>query len=76
MKMPFQTRLSMTAAAVLLTLNLTGCSGDSKFDRNTKPVALGVITQTTYDGSTDDLLTAGLGKSGLAAADQIGRAHV
>ena len=69
MKMPFQTRLSMTAAAVLLTLTLTGCAGDSKFDRNTKPVALGVITQTTYDGSTDDLLTAGLGKSGLAAAD-------
>ena len=69
MKMPFQTRLSMTAAAVLLTLTLTGCAGDSKFDRNTKPVALGVITQTTYDGSTDDLLTAGLGKSGLAAVD-------
>ena len=68
MKMPFQTRLSMTAAAVLLTLNLTGCSGDSKFDRNTKPATLGVVTQTAYDGSTDDLLTAGLGKSGLAAA--------
>jgi len=68
MKMPFQTRLSMTAAAVLLTSNLTGCSGDSKFDRNTKPATLGVVTQTAYDGTTDDLLTAGLGKSGLSAA--------
>src|SRR5262245_43064278 len=32
---------------------------------NTKPTFVGAITSTTYDGMTDDLLTAGLGKSGL-----------
>jgi hydroxybutyrate-dimer hydrolase len=37
-------------------------------DLNVKPVYLGTVTSNTYDGASDDLLTAGLGKSGLAAA--------
>jgi len=35
---------------------------------NAKPSYIGTLTTTTYDGNTDDLLTAGLGKDGLAAA--------
>jgi hydroxybutyrate-dimer hydrolase len=35
---------------------------------NTKPSFLGAIAQTAYDGVTDDLLTAGLGKTGLGSA--------
>ena len=34
---------------------------------NVKPAFLGQIHTTCYDGITDDLLTAGLGKTGLAA---------
>ena len=35
---------------------------------NVKPTFLGEIRMTCYDGVTDDLLTAGLGKTGLAGA--------
>lgn len=35
---------------------------------NTKPAFIGVIASATYEGSTDDLLTAGLGASGLASS--------
>ncbi|WP_139826071.1 3-hydroxybutyrate oligomer hydrolase family protein [Derxia lacustris] len=35
---------------------------------NSKPSWLGSVTSTSYDGNTDDLLTAGLGKDGLAGA--------
>src|SRR6266545_1336168 len=35
---------------------------------NVKPTFLGEIHTTCYDGVTDDLLTAGLGKTGLAGA--------
>ncbi len=33
---------------------------------NQRPAGLGDIKDTVYDGTTDDLLTAGLGKAGLA----------
>jgi len=33
---------------------------------NTKPSYLGAVQRVDYDGQSDDLLTAGLGKSGLA----------
>ena len=35
---------------------------------NVKPAFVGVVTKTTYDGISDDLLTAGLGKTGLGGA--------
>lgn len=50
---------------------LAGCFGGSDDDNaylNVKPAFVGVVTKTTYDGVSDDLLTAGLGKSGLAGA--------
>jgi len=48
-----------------------GCFGDSGGDGtdvNVKPGGLGAVTRTAYDGANDDLLTAGLGKAGLAGA--------
>jgi hydroxybutyrate-dimer hydrolase len=36
--------------------------------KNVKPPYIGAISATYYDGNSDDLLTAGLGKTGLAAA--------
>ena len=61
-------RLTAIAAGVLA---LTGCFGndDDDEDLNTLPSAVrGAVAETVYDGSTDDLLTAGLGKTGLMGA--------
>lgn len=57
--------------AALLLLPLAGCNSggdDNNAGINTKPAGVGTITVKTYDGNTDDLLTAGLGKTGLAGA--------
>lgn len=59
-------KLALTAACVLLAS--CGANPHDKAVLNLKPAYLGTITSTTYDGQTDDLLTAGLGKTGLAAA--------
>jgi hydroxybutyrate-dimer hydrolase len=57
----------MLASAVALVL--AGCGDDtSPTESNTKPSFVGTVTKSTYDGSTNDLLTAGLGKTGLAGA--------
>ncbi len=55
------------------TLALAACGShddddDPGGDINRKPSYLGTVTSTSYDGTTDDLLTAGLGAAGLAAA--------
>ncbi|MFN4120924.1 D-(-)-3-hydroxybutyrate oligomer hydrolase [Acidovorax sp.] len=55
------------AAAVLAACGGGGDSGGSAA-LNTKPGYLGAISETSYDGNSNDLLTAGLGASGLAAA--------
>ncbi len=47
---------------------LTGCAGLSSEDINTKPTYLGTIQQASYDGTTNDLLTGGLGATQLQAA--------
>ena len=48
----------------LLVLSLAACRSNN--DLNTRPsFARGTIATKAYDGNTDDLLTAGLGKSGL-----------
>ncbi|MDR0215325.1 MAG: D-(-)-3-hydroxybutyrate oligomer hydrolase [Comamonas sp.] len=60
--------LQPAALAVLAVAVLTACGGGDGGDLNTKPGYLGTVRQQTYDGGSDDLLTAGLGKSGLAAA--------
>jgi len=68
-------RMSGLAAAVLALL-AAGCNDDDEvqigggdFAVNTRPAFVsGTVTSTTYDGNADDLLTGGLGKTGLASA--------
>ena len=62
--------MSMTAVAAAI-LVLGGCGGGSDSSggtfeaKNIKPTYLGTVVTTNYDGNGDDLLTAGLGKTGL-----------
>ena len=60
----FQLKLTVLAAAVL-TLGACGGSDDPAESLNAKPVFLGTVVTASYDGNADDLLTAGLGKTGL-----------
>ena len=61
--------LKPLASAVLAALSLMACGGgEDGPGANNKPTYLGSIKQTSYDGSSDDLLTAGLGKTGMAGA--------
>ncbi|MEP6772285.1 MAG: 3-hydroxybutyrate oligomer hydrolase family protein, partial [Polaromonas sp.] len=55
------------AATAALAAGLGGCASGVGGQPNIKPAYLGVITTGVYDGGNDDLLTAGLGKTGLAA---------
>ena len=68
-------RISLLAAAV----SLAACGGGSNeaveaqgnkqaFEKapNIAPPWLGAVSSKSYDGVSDDLLTAGLGKTGLA----------
>ncbi len=57
--------LSAISLAVLAT---TGCGGSDSPNVNIKPSFLGTVASISYDGSSDDLLTAGLGKAGLGGA--------
>lgn len=60
-------KLSLLASA----LGLSACGGEDVKDAlviNTKPEFVAGLKSTNYDGSSDDLLSAGLGKSGLASA--------
>jgi hydroxybutyrate-dimer hydrolase len=56
----------------LAGIALTACGHHHHDDEpeiiNERPSFLGTITAKTYDGVSDDLLTAGLGATGLAAA--------
>ena len=58
------------ASAVAASLLLSGCPGESTWtpEQNVKPAFVGTVTKSTYDGVNDDLLTAGLGKTGLQGA--------
>src|SRR5512143_3806344 len=52
----------------LLVAALVGCGGggSSEPTQNALPTGItNIVGRTTYDGNTDDLLTAGLGKTGL-----------
>ncbi|KAB8039327.1 3-hydroxybutyrate oligomer hydrolase family protein [Janthinobacterium aquaticum] len=58
-----------SGAGLSTLLALAGCGSDhTAEDLNAVPAYLGAITRTDYDGRSNDLLTAGLGKTGLAAA--------
>ena len=60
---------STRAAIGLCTLLLAACgSNHAPEELNQMPGYLGTIARADYDGKTNDLLTAGLGKSGLAGA--------
>lgn len=61
MKNTINTGLGLLTAAALLA----GCGSGVGEQVNIKPAYLGVITTGVYDGGNDDLLTAGLGKTGL-----------
>jgi hydroxybutyrate-dimer hydrolase len=59
------------AALYALPLAIAACHHhkDNFGDENVKPDYIkGTIVSSTYDGSTNDLLTAGLGKTGLGSA--------
>ena len=58
--------LALLVAAAIVT----GCGGGSGTgaDVNVVPAFLKALKRTVYDGNTDDLLTGGLGRTGLAAA--------
>ena len=63
-------RLTALAAAAA-ALSLSACGGGSVTSPealNSKPAYLGTVVTASYDGNTDDLLTAGLGKTGLGGA--------
>ena len=56
-------------ASLAASCTLAACgSGGTDPNSNLPPVYLSAIQQTTYDGNSNDLLTAGLGKSGIQQA--------
>ncbi|MYM69453.1 D-(-)-3-hydroxybutyrate oligomer hydrolase [Pseudoduganella sp. FT55W] len=60
-----------TVVLALASIAIAACGSnehDEREDLNLKPSFLGDISSKSYDGASDDLLTAGLGKTGLAAA--------
>jgi hydroxybutyrate-dimer hydrolase len=63
---------TLVAAALAAAGLVAGCNGGGDGGEivvlNQKPAFVGTITKTTYNGASDDLLTAGLGKTGLGAA--------
>ena len=65
---PLRTTLKASAAFIGAAV-LVACGGTDTVSgpaANSKPTFLKAVTQTSYDGISDDLLTAGLGKAGLA----------
>ena len=59
----------LAAALLCVPLALGACSDDDDTpELNQLPAGFGAVKTTSYDGTTDDLLTAGLGKTGLAGA--------
>ena len=63
------TTIMRTGGSLCTVLLLSACgSSHTAEDLNQLPAYLGAITRLDVDGRTNDLLTAGLGKTGLAAA--------
>lgn len=59
-----------TIAAIVAAVLISGCGGGGGggIDVNVLPAFLSALKRIVYDGSSDDLLTGGLGKTGLASA--------
>jgi hydroxybutyrate-dimer hydrolase len=67
----FNRRFGLIAGASVVGLAVSACGSGTASDVgevNTKPAYIGEVSSSKYDGSRDDLLSAGLGKSGLASA--------
>src|SRR5688500_3907104 len=62
--------LRIPAATAAVAAVLAGCGGGVSNDvrENFLPTYVLETQTTTYDGTSDDLLTAGLGRTGLASA--------
>ena len=64
-----QTRTLRAGGGLCTVLLLAACgSNHAPEELNQLPAYLGTITRADYDGKSNDLLTAGLGKTGLAGA--------
>lgn len=62
-------RRMVFGAALAAVAILGACNGDESAERNRLPgFVSGSVRTTAYDGASDDLLTAGLGKTGLGSA--------
>ncbi|PXW99551.1 hydroxybutyrate-dimer hydrolase [Sphaerotilus hippei] len=62
-------RRRVVAAACCALITLGACGDDDNEDLNRLPAGVrGGVSESVHDGVTDDLLTAGLGKTGLMAA--------
>jgi hydroxybutyrate-dimer hydrolase len=69
-------RRSAPALSTLAALMLSACGGggtsiqfgSGDYEVNLPPAGIRAISSTAYDGTSDDLLTAGLGRAGLASA--------
>ena len=59
-------RMPLCAGAMAVAAMVAGCGGDDGPKANAKPDFVGTVTMLEYDGDQNDLLTAGLGKTGLA----------
>jgi len=59
---------SAVALPLVVAALLAGCTQVIRPESNVKPAFVGVVTKSSYDGVADDLLTAGMGKSGLGGA--------
>ncbi len=69
---PRRDRAGRFALAMLVAATLAACGHDDGApatpDLNVKPGNVGTVSVAAYDGAGDDLLTGGLGKTGLGAA--------
>lgn len=55
--------------AIAVLMGLSACGENPKYENNLRPPSLAAeISKLVYDGTADDLLTAGLGKTGLQSA--------
>ncbi len=68
-----RTRARLRCAGIVLAAALlAGCTGDgNEPPPDAKPANVGAITKISYDGVSDDLLTAGLGRTGLGGTAPI-----
>lgn len=67
-----QTTITRAGSGLCTLLALAACgSNHAPEELNQMPGYLGTITRADYDGKTNDLLTAGLGKTGLAGATPV-----